>query len=885
MKFRYLKKNLIQKLLYFIGLILADAGLVGCGAEVGSQSQTTDAVIVDYPIAYIRRTLDPTDEENRNYDWREPFEFQGGAGVYLRDRASPTATSRNITDAAFRAEDGSVPSYDVKDLSVSPDGENLIFSMRASDDENTTWNIWEYSISTKLLRRIIQSNSIAELGHDINPMYLPNGEIIFSSTRQVGAGAILLDEGKPQYSALDENRNEPASVLHRMSASGTDIEQLTFNLSHDLNPTLMSDGWIVFSRWNRMGATDEVSLYRMRPDGTSTHIYYGRHSHESTDFTDALQLTKPLELESTEILAAWRPFNSTIGNWLFTKINSEEYIDNTQPLASLNGLTGPAQTVLRSSELINEIASRGRILSVNPLYDGTQRLLVNWGPCLLQIDSGPTLPCSEENLANQNAVEVAPAFGVWIFDPSNDTLLPIVLPNSSEIMTEVVAIKARNNITELVDNSDLNEDLAELGLAKINIRSVYDFAGEDTANPSISVVSDPAQRTASQREARFIRIVKGVPLPDDDIYDFRNTAYGRSQQQLMREIIGYVPIEPDGSVQFLAPANVPLAFSVVDVNTQRVGARHQNWISVRPGETLECKGCHVSSADENPHGRPDAEPVSANPGASTTGLAFPNTRSELFANIGETMAEVYARINTTRTPNVNVQFEDEWTDPNLRAVDAAFEYAYSDLTTAAPTSDECIDEWTTTCRIRIHYPTHIAPLWNVDRTELDQDGITVLADNTCTSCHSTKDAMDNNQVPAGQLDLTNSPSSDQADHLISYRELAFPDNEQELNGTILIDRLVPVLDDDGNPVFQTNNLNELILDAFGNPIPLTQVVAIEPPISTGAARLSRFFTTVRMGGGTVDHRGFLSDAELRLITEWNDIGAQYYNDPFAAPSD
>ena len=35
--------------------------------------------------------------------------------------------------------------------------------------------------------------------------------------------------------------------------------------------------------------------------------------------------------------------------------------------------------------------------------------------------------------------------------------------------------------------------------------------------------------------------------------------------------------------------------------------------------------------------------------------------------------------------------------------------------------------------------------------------------------------------------------------------------------------------------------------------------------------------------GEVDHRGFLTPAELRLISEWLDIGGQYYNDPFVAP--
>jgi hypothetical protein len=52
----------------------------------------------------------------------------------------------------------------------------------------------------------------------------------------------------------------------------------------------------------------------------------------------------------------------------------------------------------------------------------------------------------------------------------------------------------------------------------------------------------------------------------------------------------------------------------------------------------------------------------------------------------------------------------------------------------------------------------------------------------------------------------------------------------------------------------------------------------------GARASTRFFS--KMEGvtvGTVDHSDFMSPSELRLISEWLDIGAQYYNDPFVAP--
>jgi hypothetical protein len=50
----------------------------------------------------------------------------------------------------------------------------------------------------------------------------------------------------------------------------------------------------------------------------------------------------------------------------------------------------------------------------------------------------------------------------------------------------------------------------------------------------------------------------------------------------------------------------------------------------------------------------------------------------------------------------------------------------------------------------------------------------------------------------------------------------------------------------------------------------------------GGAGASRFFQKMTSTAGT-PHRDFMSPSELRLLAEWLDIGAQYYNDPFTAP--
>jgi len=119
------------------------------------------------------------------------------------------------------------------------------------------------------------------------------------------------------------------------------------------------------------------------------------------------------------------------------------------------------------------------------------------------------------------------------------------------------------------------------------------------------------------------------------------------------------------------------------------------------------------------------------------------------------------------------------------------------------------------------------------------------------------------QVPAAQLDLTDGPSDINADHFKAYRELLSADNEQELNGANLQDRLVEVGVDPvtGDPVFAP--------------------VGVNPSMSTGGALASATFFNRFAAGGS--HEGRLTPAELRLLSEWVDIGAQYYNDPFLAP--
>jgi len=893
--------------------MLVSAGLLGgCGggsSEASSidQGQGADPVVVDFPIAYIKRPILLDEDGNlETTSVREPAEFRPGAELLMRDRASPSAAEISLTEGLFPDdEDGNPPLYDVKDLSASHDGTKLVFALRApedpdlDDDEQPTWNIWLYDRENGEVRRVIESDIAAEQGQDVAPRFLPDGRIVFSSTRQRQSKAVLLDEGKPQFPAFDEDRDEEAVVLHVMNDDGSEIEQISFNQSSDLDPAVLDDGRIVYARWDNVSNRSRISLYTMAPDGRDQQVLYGIHSHDTGPDGATVEFTKPQVLPDGRLLAILKPpGDQARGSAVPVAIDVDAFVEHDQPTFDNQGLLSDAQEFLIPGDLNlddDQPAVQGRYASFAPLFDGTDRLLVSWSQCRLidevtDPDDPIIAPCTDENLANANFVEADPLFGVWMFDPVEETQQPIVTADEGEVYSEVVVMEPRVNPPVILDGVaglDLDADLVAESVGVLHIRSVYDLDGTEIA--PIETLRDPDQTVAADRPIRFVRLVKAVSMPDDDLVELDGTAFGRSQAQLMREILGYGEVHPDGSVKLRVPANVAFWIDFLDGNGRRVGGRHNNWLQLRPGEEKECTGCH-SSDSELPHGRLSAEAPSVNEGAPLDGVEFPNTEPALFANAGETMAEVFARVNGIPEPSVDLEYTDWWTDEMVRPKEVAFSWSYIDLdpTVTAPTDPGCVGAgaWTALCRITINYPEHIHPLWSVDRQIFDAADM-LVEDQTCTSCHAPLDAMGAPQVPAAQLDLTDGPSDQEPDHLKSYRELLFDDNAQNVLDGALIDLQVQATDDDGNLLFLTDADGNQILDVDGNPIPVLEPVTVNPPLNAfGANATPEVFAMFEPGGSHYDPvrgAGWLSDVELKLISEWLDIGAQYYNNPFVVP--
>jgi len=914
-----------------VGFFCLSAILLAACSPSGS-GEGIDPGIVEIPIAFIKRPVPLDDMGNEvQPDVREPRLFMAGGDVYLRTSSTVDAIVENIS----RSVTGGTG--DVKGLNASHDGTRLIFSLRLFDSDPNdnivpSWNIFEYNLEDKSLRRIISSQLTAEQGDDLYPAYLPDGRILFTSDRQRQSREMLINEGKQSFASLDEDENSQALVLHVMNADGTGIHQISFNQSHDLYPQVLTHfkaGKIVFSRWDNAVGNNEINLYTVNPDGSDLEILYGSQSHGTGTGGATIQFTNFRETENGELMVITRPFDGTFDGGKIELIDVDRFADNQKSIWPLAGLPGQAQQDATVSNVRNDgsISVNGRYATAFPLWDGSNRVLVSKSTCQLEVNN-VAHACVEPYLSNSTAQEKSPPYGLWLYDMDADTQKPIVLAEPETVITEAITVETRTRAPVIFDKSLLGElDKAwETDIVGVvDIKSVYDM-GDTTFNgcffnvctPAAGIntvqdLADPAKALAAERPARFVRFIRpvGIPDPDDptlvDPPDLENDAFALQRNRGMRQIVGYAPVEPDGSVKVKVPANVPLGVEVLDAEGRRIGPRHDNWFQVQPGDMLTCAGCHDLANGGNPpeiHARGDGEAPSINAGLPGSGrldgTLIPGTLSPnpYFGTPGQTLAEVRFELVGLAVPpaiepqlDADLVYDDYWTDPALRAADASYAYRYVDLDAliAPPTNTFCAPGWAYNCRVTINYPQQIHEIFQLDRgadtftplapanppsndptnTPLVVDNMMTdgVGDDTCVSCHTTAGGT---RLPYGQLDLTTDLNQDPNNRFRSYLQL-FANRQGRFfdAGTMSLQPFT-------------------IPDGLGGTIddPAARIA----PIMTSQGARSSFFIEKMTGteleagralsAGTVDHTAMLSGAELKMIGEWLDLGGQNYNDPF-----
>ena len=204
-----------------------------------------------------------------------------GGDLMIREKSSASALEHNVT-AQFTQGVGDVQAPD-----VSYDGKKIIFSMRCPSSNTSmigtakactgAWNIWEYDMTVGGLTGGTFRRLTATGDDDVEPTYLPAGKgYVFTSNRQTKSSVNQFNGHT--YKALDEYERETVFNLHTMDADGGNVTQISFNQSHDRNPTVRQNGDIMYSRWDHVGGRNHFKVFRAKPDGTDMFVLYGAHS-------------------------------------------------------------------------------------------------------------------------------------------------------------------------------------------------------------------------------------------------------------------------------------------------------------------------------------------------------------------------------------------------------------------------------------------------------------------------------------------------------------------------------------------------------------------------------------------------------------------------------
>ena len=185
-----------------------------------------------------------------------------GSRAYLEmDKLGPSVLGRQLhvlsparPDAAatvlVSAEGGVIGSP-----SATYDGETILFAM-ARDGEKFI-HLWAVPAGGGEPRRLTDGPV-----HDFDPAELPDGRIVFSSTR---------------IGSREEYHGNSARSLFVMDADGRNIRPITHHIVGDNEPRITADGLIAFIRCDNFleRAKVETQIHVTRPDGTAGQVLLG----------------------------------------------------------------------------------------------------------------------------------------------------------------------------------------------------------------------------------------------------------------------------------------------------------------------------------------------------------------------------------------------------------------------------------------------------------------------------------------------------------------------------------------------------------------------------------------------------------------------------------
>lgn len=449
----------------------------------------------------------------------------------------------------------------VKDPCISLDGKKVAFAM-SGKGKSTGYRLFEMEIDNPSSIKQLTENPAGVTVADFEPCYLPNGDIMFSSTRCFGT----IDCGW-----------QATSNMFVMDSVGRYMRQVGFDQVHTCSPVLCGNGTVLYCRWeyNDRDIANVMGLFRMNPDGCAqTEVFgnqttwpmnmiharavpgspnkffavaSGHHGSYSGEVFVANNATSTNGIENVTMVSPPRKTESLLGNrdtWAMGGVyrNSE----NPYPLDEEWYLVAYRDEV---QESFGSISKKNFQIYLKHI-DGKSRELLAWGSGSLH-----------------HPVVVAPWEDIW-------GSKPVSIAEQANY-NDSVGILSMQDVyygagMEGIDKSS--------GIAK-SIRVVelkYRIAGSCDTDKDLGSVSAFG--------------VPGVVFSAPTLCPV--SIYGGSWDA--KKVLGEAKIYEDGSASFKVPARKPIYLQVLDSNGCAI-ASMRSWATLMPGETFSCYGCHENT--------------------------------------------------------------------------------------------------------------------------------------------------------------------------------------------------------------------------------------------------------------------------------------------------
>ena len=420
------------------------------------------------------------------------------------------------------------PNGIIRDPCVSFDAKKVVFSQRI--DEQDDYHLYEMDLATKKVRQLTFGPGTA----DIEPCLLPDGDIIFTSTR--------CDQNVPCWSSDVTN-------IYRCDSEGRYIRRLGFDQAHLVYPTLTEDGRIVFTRWEY---NDRVSgychkLFIMNPDGTAQTEFYGNNSFAPRSIIHARSIPGTAKM-------------MVIGSGHHTcQIGKLKRLDRTRGTQEAEGLEYFAPVKKFQPVRDDLFGSEGEVFQY-PLPIDEENCLVSFVP---------------EGNPGRGSKNQRP-FSIYWVNSAGDRELLVHDPTISS--GQIVPLSKRTPPQIRPNAFDLNKKDGNF-----YVQDIY-------YGPGLKNVPRGTIKKIRVIGISYRAMSAGVDYDQPSAQKHTPIGVGNSAWDV-KHVLGDVEVESDGSAFFKVPARMAVYFQMLDEKGRMVQSM-RSWAMVLPGETFACIGCH-----------------------------------------------------------------------------------------------------------------------------------------------------------------------------------------------------------------------------------------------------------------------------------------------------